>query len=269
MLGAIVSFSDAPRSRFGRARTEIRALTLPVEGRSCLLFLLPYTAEAFLALSLKCRCKLLQKLAKQLEKRKVACVYADKLLSEQLAGNFYMPDGRRIFSAVAGYIIERHCKTFSLSPESTRVCIYEAPTFTEAGAKWARSMIMRTKQLVLVSPDDRGAEDAASAMFEEYGLAAHVTQQERQMNRANIVLLLSVPPREVLADGLILDLTGQYPHCARRDYYFETAFGYAELLPYFGKADCRAAEFMLLCCDAAKEGAADALAKIGWCMKKA
>lgn len=269
MLGAVVSFSDAPRPRFGRARTEIRALTLPVEGRSCLLFLLPYTAEAFLALSLKCRCKLLQKLAKQLEKRKVACVYADKLLSEQLAGNFYMPDGRRIFSAVAGYIIERHCKTFSLTAENTRICVYEAPVFSQAGAAFARQMIMRTKQLVLVSPDVQGIEDAASALFEEYGLAAYVTEQERQMNLANIVVLLSVPPREVLADGLVLDLTGQYPHRARRDYYFETAFGYAEILPYFGKADCRAAEFMLFCCDAAGENTIEALEKIGWRMKKA
>ena len=121
---------------------------------------------------------------------------------------------------------------------------------------------------MLVSQDDAGIVQASDMLFEECGLAARFTTNAKRLNTASLVLLLSVPPQEVLGSGLILDFTGHYPYRAHRNYYFETALGYAEFLRYFGRADCRAAEFVLCCCDVFESEVLIALEKIGWKTKK-
>ena len=267
MRGAIVGFSNQNRGRklFRRIKTE--TLHFPVEDKACLLFILPCTQDAFAQMTERQQSRLLHRLTRQMEKNRIECVYAPDALRTCFAGKFFLPDGRRIFCAVAGYIIERHCKSFLLSPENTRVGIYENP-FAEGGLAAARHMTKYTKQLVLVSPEREGAEQALDVLFDEYGLAAQVTTSVKCLNTVNLVLLLSVPPQEVFSSGLILDFTGSYPYRACRNYYFETVFGYAAFFRYFERADCRAAEFVLLCCDESKEDVVGSLEKIGWKMKK-
>lgn len=268
MRGAIVGFSNQNQcwAAFRRIKAEI--LHFPVEEKTCLVFILPCTQEMFVQMTESRKNRLLRRLVHQLQKSKIECVYAPELLRNKLAGKFFLPDGRRIFCAVAGHIIERHCKSFSLTPENTSVGIYENP-FTTAGLSAAQYMTRYTKQLMLVSSDRAGTEMVLDALFEEYGLAAQLATSEKRLNTANVVLLLSAPPQEVLSSGLILDFTGEYPYRAQRNYYFETAFGYADFFRYFGRADCRAAEFVLCCCDVYAEETSIALGKIGWKMKKA
>lgn len=268
MRGAIIGFSNLNRgwAAFRCIKEEI--LRFPIEDKSCFLFTLPCTQDVFVQMAHRRKNRLLQRLIRKMTKCEIECVYAPELLRAGLAGKFSLPDGHSIFCAVAGHIIERHCKSFSLSPENTRIGIYES-SFTPAGLAAAQYVARYTKQLALVSRDSASAEQVADALFEEYGLAAQVTTSVKRLNNANVVLLLSVPLNEVLSSGLILDFTGSYPYRACRNYYFETVFGYAEFFRYFGRADCRAAEFVLCCCDAHEEEITDALGKIGWKMKKA
>lgn len=268
MLGAIVGFSEKRLLFYRHRRALVRELKLPVGDATCLLFLLPCTETDFEKLSAVAQDKLLSRLTHTIEKSGIGCVYAVRRLRGRIAGNFYIPDGRRIFCAFAGQIIERHCKKFSLQPDTTRVCIYENP-FTTSGMQAARFMSMHTKQLSLVSPDTDGAKGAATTLFGEYGLAVKTVQNEKLLNRADIALLLSVPKGEVLSTGLILDFSGAYLHRACRDTYFEPAFGYAPFFRYFDRADCRSAEFVLLCCGYNTEDIPGALEDVGWKPKKA
>ncbi len=268
MLGAIVGFSERRYPFFAYRRVLIQKMQLPIGDAECFLFLLPCTEADFEKLPAGIQTRLLSRLVRAMEKCGVGCVYAVRQLRERISGNFYIPDGRRIFCALAGQIIERHCKAFSLAPESTCVCIYENP-FSASGAAAAQYMAMHTKQLFLISPDTQGAMQTAAALFDEYGLAVTVTQNGKLLNRADIALLLSPPPGEVLSTGLVLDFSGRYPHRARRDTYFEPAFGYAPFLRYFERADCRSAEFMLLCYDYDTAEMPGALEAIGWKPKKA
>lgn len=267
MLGAIVGFSDQRQLFFAHRRALVQEMQLPIGDAACLLFLLPCTAEDFEKLPAGVQNRMLSRLVRAVEKSGAGCVYAVRQLRERIAGNFYIPDGRRIFCALAGQIIERHCQTFSLAPASTCVCIYENP-FSAAGAAAAQFMAMHTKQLFLISPDVKGAVQVSATLFDEYGLAVKAVQNEKLLNKADIALLLSAPPGEVLSTGLVLDFSGQYPYRARRDTYFEPAFGFAPFFRYFDRADCRGAEFMLLCCGCDMADVPAALEAIGWKQKR-
>ena len=268
MLGAIVGFAEKNRLFPAKYRILQQEIKLPVDDAKCIVFLLPCTAEAFEGLSPVVQEKMLSRLKRTMEKAGVVCVYAVRRLRDKISGKFYMPDGRRIFCAFAGQIIERHCKTFSLAPDTTRVCIYENP-YSAAGATAAQHMAMHTKQLFLVSPDVRGAAQVAAKLLDEFGLAAGASQNEKLLNTADIVLLLSAPSAEVLSTGLVLDFSGKYPYRACRDTYFEPAFGFAPLFHYLERADCRSAEFMLSCCGYDTENIHQNLDAIGWKPKKA
>lgn len=264
MQGAIVCFS-MQKCAFARwKRLFVEQQALPAGGGNIYIYTLPYTEEQFLHLKPERQKKIIDRCAQQLEKRGVACVYPEQTLYSFFRGNFYIPDGRRIFFAYAGQIIERHIRAFSLSTDDAEVFIYETP-FTATGEAAAAAMAMYTKQLYLVSGDAAGAQRAAKSLFANYGLAAVVTDREKLMNKADIALLLSPPSSEVLSSGLILDYSGIYPYRARRDLQFETAFGFVGLLKYFGRADCRSAEFILCCYGLEMDANLDgALREIGW-----
>ncbi len=245
-------------------RPQVEKLDLPMEGGYVWVYSLPYTADGFCRLREERKKKLLQRYVRHMEKSGVGCVYTVQSLERFLYGKFFLPDGRRIFSAFAGQIIERHLQQFSLLPEKTKVMVYENP-FTENAVRAAAFMAMHTKRLCLVSPDRDSAIAGAAQLFETYGVNTEVTAREKVLNKADIALLLSAPEKEVLSSGLLLDFSGNYVYPARRDVRFRIAFGFVPFLQYFGKADCKSAAFMLHCYGVqTQDGVVEALEKIGW-----
>ncbi len=263
MLGAIVDFARQERALSMRRITAAR-IDLPMHDAYCLCFTLPCTQTAFLKKSAAARRYLLSRLERRLVKFGVGCVYAAAPLREYLCKKFFLPDGRRIFCAFAGQIIERHYRAFSFTPQTARVCVY-AQKFDANALAAAQYMTRYTNRMCLVSADTSSAQDAAQALLDAYGLTASVTDSEKQLNRAEMVLLLSPPEMEICTPGLVLDFSGHYPYAARREVYFETAFGYAPLLDYFGRADSKSAEFMLCCYGLEREqDVCAALLSVGW-----
>lgn len=271
MQGAILALSEKPPSRFRQLLSLLRRpranqIGLPYGEGAVLVFTLPYTAEAFAALTGRQKARLVNRYAGQMRKSGVTCVYPVRALRGTFAAqeNFTVPDGRRIFSALAAHIIEKHIQTFSLSPARLSVCIYEK-NFSAAGERAAESMAMQTKRMCFVTQNIDSARAAAGRLFEAYGLAAQAETSEKLLNTCDIVLLLDAPTCEIVSSALVVDFSGRYPYRCRNDLYFKPAFGYAPVLPYFERPDCRSAEFIGLCCGVAAYGDTEAaLAAIGW-----
>ncbi len=263
MLGGIIVFAKQERVP-GRRRITAERVNLPMHDAYCLRFTLPCTQKTFEKKSSSAQHRLIKRLEHRLLKFGVECIYASAPLEKFLSDKFFLPDGRRIFCAFAGQIIKRHYDAFSFTPQTARVCVY-ANSFDENALAAVQYMTGYTNRLCLVSADVPSAQRAAESLFTEFGLTVSTTENEKQLNRAEIVLLLSPPQTEICTPGLVLDFSGKYPYSARREVYFETAFGYAPLLDDFGRAACKSAEFILNCYKLEhKKDICAALLSVGW-----
>lgn len=264
MQGAIITFSptDTVFARFKSARRDIFAL--PFDDKTVFVYTIPYCEKTYLSLRENQKQKINLRITQQMEHDGVTCIYANRQLHFPANGNFFIPDGRRIFSAFAGQIIERHAVAASLSPDAAKIYICETP-FSQRGVSAAKQLAMHTKQLTFISLDVEGMQRCADTMFSEYGLPVQCSEDESRLNKADIALLLTPPKIQVVSSGLVLDFTGTYPYPARRDLHFNTAVGYAPLLPYFDKQNCQSAEFILSCYGSeSAPGLCAELHKIGW-----
>ena len=124
MQGAIITFSptDTVFARFKSARRDIFAL--PFDDKTVFVYTIPYCEKTYLSLRENQKQKINLRITQQMEHDGVTCVYANRQLHFPANGNFFIPDGRRIFSAFAGQIIERHYRAFSFTPQTVRVCVY-------------------------------------------------------------------------------------------------------------------------------------------------
>ena len=257
-----LSDTDMPFARLRKARHDF--FSLPFDNAQLSIYTLPCCENTFSVMHEKQKQHLLQRALRQIKLDGVECLYTDRRLQMPPDGNFFMPTGRRIFSAFAGQIIERYLNTASHSSNKVKIYIYENP-FTNVGAALAAKLAMHTRQLSFISQDTIGAQKAADALFEEYGLAVLCSANEKLLNKADIALLLTPPNRKLLTDGLILDFSAHYPYRAYRDFCFNTAVGYARLLSVFDSPDCQCAEFILYCYGLENEpNPISALYKIGW-----
>lgn len=253
MKCAVVALrKNGEKRRFGMKRTKIYEEKLVYAEQSITVYLLDADTYSICRMGEGRRRRVVSRCIRRLEKCGVKSVYLTREVyaevgSEQFEAHFKVVNGRYLFEALLCKGLRWCVERDGMKADDAKIGIWQR-CFDMRGCEILERICAEYKYVGIYTEDTDEARALADGLYERTGAAVSVNEGAGELYKCDAVILLDNTDEPILGEGIIMDLSGEYPHRCINSVELETVFGFNKLMSYFEIADARCGELLLDAC---------------------